>query len=78
MSEERIPHADGSVTIHDDHYGFGSINVGPPTRPEPVRVEPVKLTDTEICKRYPGMTPREAQGGAGPSELPQWRTGHDH
>ena len=60
MSETRIPGRDGSTTIVTDSYApFGEIQTGPPARPEPARVEPVRLTDTAVCKRYRGMTPEK-------------------
>lgn len=51
MADQRIQHADGSTTIVDSHYGFGSINAGPPSRPEPPRVEDRNITDADVQKR---------------------------
>ena len=50
--ETKTEGRDGSVTVISDGYGFGSITVGPPLRPEPTRVEPRRLTRAELLKKF--------------------------
>ena len=50
--DQKIVHADGSATVISDGYGFGSIQVGPPARPEPTRVEPRRLIRAEVLRKF--------------------------
>ena len=52
MTETRIAGRDGTITIADSSYGFGSINVGLPARPEPPRVEDKKLDRKQVMRRF--------------------------
>ena len=51
MADQRIEHRDGSATVLDDHYGFGSFSVGVPDRPEPPRPERKKLNYKALLKK---------------------------
>ena len=51
MKNQQRP-ASGAITVIDDNYGFGSIQAGPPDKPEPARVEPKRLSREEIMRRF--------------------------
>jgi hypothetical protein len=51
MAEQRIAGKDGSTTVISDSYGFGSVQVGPPIRPEPPRVESPWIDKPRLLKK---------------------------
>src|SRR5690242_18429963 len=54
---EKIAGADGTITVIDEHYGFGSMAAGPATRAEdPARYTPRTLTESEVLRRYDAKT----------------------
>lgn len=56
MAEQQIVGRDGSVSVISEGYGFGSVSVGPPERPDdPTRWHSPRVDEEALCKRY-GMS----------------------